>query len=56
MAATVEKISAVTLRVADMRASVRFYQDVLGMELLYGGEMRISPRSARKMKMARSSI
>src|SRR5262252_4639970 len=38
MAATIEKISAVTLRVADMRASVRFYRDVLGMELLYGGE------------------
>jgi len=28
----VEKIAAVTLRVADMRRSVRFYQDVLGME------------------------
>jgi len=37
MAATVEKISAVTLRAADMRASVWFYRDVLGMELLYGG-------------------
>ena len=35
---TVEKISAVTLRVANMEASVRFYRDVLGMELLYGGE------------------
>lgn len=35
---TVEKISAVTFRVRDMRASVQFYRDVLGMELLYGGE------------------
>ncbi len=34
----VEKISAITLRVADMQASVRFYRDVLGMEIIYGGE------------------
>lgn len=34
----VEKISAVTLRVANMQASVRFYRDVLGLEILYGGE------------------
>ena len=34
----IEKISAVTLRVANMMESVRFYRDVLGMELLYGGE------------------
>ena len=34
----VEKIAAVTLRVADMRRSVRFYRDVLGMEIVYGGE------------------
>ena len=34
----VEKISAVTFRVANMTESVRFYRDVLGMELLYGGE------------------
>ena len=34
----VEKISAVTLRVADMRRSVRFYRDVLGMEIVFGGE------------------
>jgi catechol 2,3-dioxygenase-like lactoylglutathione lyase family enzyme len=38
MALRVEKISAVTLRVANMRRSVRFYRDVLGMELVYGGE------------------
>ena len=34
----VEKISAVTLRVAKMRASVRFYKDVLGLEIVYGSE------------------
>jgi len=38
MAPTIEKISAVTLRVTNMTKSVRFYRDVLGMELLYGGE------------------
>ena len=34
----VEKISAVTLRVANMEASVRFYKDVLGLEVIYGGK------------------
>ena len=38
MEPTLEKISAVTLRVTNMTESVRFYRDVLGMELLYGGE------------------
>jgi catechol 2,3-dioxygenase-like lactoylglutathione lyase family enzyme len=38
MAVRVEKISAVTLRVANMQRSVRFYREVLGMELIYGGE------------------
>ena len=38
MALRVEQISAVTFRVSNMRNSVRFYRDVLGMELLYGGE------------------
>jgi catechol 2,3-dioxygenase-like lactoylglutathione lyase family enzyme len=38
MAAIIERMSAVTLRIRDMRTSVRFYQDLLGMELLYGGE------------------
>jgi catechol 2,3-dioxygenase-like lactoylglutathione lyase family enzyme len=33
----VEKISAVTLQVANMEASVRFYRDVLGLEVIYGG-------------------
>ena len=34
----VEKISAITLRVASMRTSVQVYRDVLGMEIIYGGE------------------
>jgi catechol 2,3-dioxygenase-like lactoylglutathione lyase family enzyme len=34
----VEKISAVTLRVTNMAASVRFYKGVLGLEIIYGGE------------------
>jgi catechol 2,3-dioxygenase-like lactoylglutathione lyase family enzyme len=36
MKAIIEKISAITLKVSNMDASVRFYRDVLGMELLYG--------------------
>jgi catechol 2,3-dioxygenase-like lactoylglutathione lyase family enzyme len=28
----------VTLKVASMRTAVRFYRDVLGMEIIYGGE------------------
>ena len=38
MAPTIERISAVTFRVVNMTQSVRVYRDVLGMELLYGGE------------------
>jgi catechol 2,3-dioxygenase-like lactoylglutathione lyase family enzyme len=38
MTMNIERISALTLRVANMRISVQFYHDVLGMELLYGGE------------------
>ena len=34
----VEKISAITLKVSDMRTSIRFYQDILGLQMLYGGE------------------
>jgi catechol 2,3-dioxygenase-like lactoylglutathione lyase family enzyme len=34
----IEKISAVTLKVASMTNSVRFYRDVLGLEIIYGGE------------------
>lgn len=38
MVPSIEKISAVTFRVANMAECVRFYRDVLGIELLYGGE------------------
>jgi catechol 2,3-dioxygenase-like lactoylglutathione lyase family enzyme len=34
----IEKISAVTLKVSNMTVAVRFYRDVLGMEIIYGGE------------------
>jgi catechol 2,3-dioxygenase-like lactoylglutathione lyase family enzyme len=34
----IEKISAVTLKVASMLDSVRFYGNVLGMETVFGGE------------------
>jgi len=37
VAVNVEKISAITLTVRDMGASVRFYKDVLGLKMLYGG-------------------
>jgi len=36
MTMMVEKISAVTFRVLNMKTSVRFYRDVLGMEIIYG--------------------
>src|SRR2546428_14113354 len=38
MAMKVERISAVTFRVSNMKASVQFYRDLLGMEVLHGGE------------------
>ena len=38
MTMRVERISALTFRVANMAESVRFYRDVLGMEIIYGGE------------------
>ncbi len=37
MQARIDKVSAITLNVADMERSLRFYRDALGMELLYGG-------------------
>jgi catechol 2,3-dioxygenase-like lactoylglutathione lyase family enzyme len=54
MAPTIEKISAATLRVANMTESVRFYRDVLGMELLYGGEN--AGFSSLRAKDAQSAI
>jgi catechol 2,3-dioxygenase-like lactoylglutathione lyase family enzyme len=38
MVPRVEKISAVTFLVTNMRLSVQFYRDVLGMEVIHGGE------------------
>src|SRR6266852_3446473 len=54
MAVRVEKISAVTLRVLNMKSSVQFYRDVLGMELLYGGEK--AGFSSLRAKDAQSAI
>ena len=34
----IQTISAITLRVATMPISMRFYRDVLGMEVVYGKE------------------
>jgi catechol 2,3-dioxygenase-like lactoylglutathione lyase family enzyme len=34
---TVQRISAITLRVTNMARAVGFYNDVLGLEVLYGG-------------------
>jgi catechol 2,3-dioxygenase-like lactoylglutathione lyase family enzyme len=50
----VERISAVTFRVRSMKASVQFYRDVLGMEMLYGGEE--SAFSSLRAKDADSAI
>jgi catechol 2,3-dioxygenase-like lactoylglutathione lyase family enzyme len=38
MKPAIEGISAITLHVSNMQASIRFYRDLLGLELLYGGE------------------
>jgi catechol 2,3-dioxygenase-like lactoylglutathione lyase family enzyme len=54
MEPTIEKISAVTLRVTNMTESVRFYRDVLGMTLLYGGED--AGFSSQRAKDAQSAI
>src|SRR5215469_9628499 len=37
MKVAIQKVSAVTLKVGKMETSLRFYRDVLGMEVLYGG-------------------
>ncbi len=50
----IEKTSAVTLRVANMMKLVRFYRDVLGLELLYGGED--ADFSSLRAKDAQSAI
>jgi len=50
----IEKISAVTFRVLNMKASVQFYRDVLGMELVYGGDDAFF--SSLRAKDAKTSI
>lgn len=54
MAPTIERISAITFRVLSMEASVQFYRNVLGMELLYGGEQ--SGFSSLRAKNSESAI
>jgi catechol 2,3-dioxygenase-like lactoylglutathione lyase family enzyme len=50
----VERVSAVTFQVRNMQVSVQFYRDVLGMELIYGGED--SYFSSLRAKEAESAI
>ena len=33
----IERVSAITLKVTDMARSVRFYNEILGLEVIYGG-------------------
>ena len=40
MKARIEIVSAITLQVAHMENSVRFYREVLGLEIIYGGPNR----------------
>jgi hypothetical protein len=60
MTMMVEKISAVTLKVASMRTSVRFYKDVLGMDIVFGGEdassLRFAPRTAACLSLIWSKV
>ncbi len=53
---TVEKISAVTLKVASMPTSVRFYRDLLGLEIIYGSEDAYFSSLRTKDGRARFSI
>ncbi len=34
----ISKVSAITIRVAEMRRSMRFYRDLLGLTVQYGGD------------------
>jgi catechol 2,3-dioxygenase-like lactoylglutathione lyase family enzyme len=34
---TIERISAITLKVTDMARSVHFYNEILGLKVIYGG-------------------
>ncbi len=44
----IEKISAVTLKVASMRTSVRFYKDALGMEIVFVCVFLFASRQGRQ--------
>jgi catechol 2,3-dioxygenase-like lactoylglutathione lyase family enzyme len=37
----IQKISAVTLKVRDMARSVHFYNEILGVEIIYGGKKAV---------------
>lgn len=51
MDSVLEKISAVTLIVANMRASVIFYRDLVGLEVVCdGGNAYFSSRSTKDGK------
>lgn len=54
MPAQLERISAITLRVKDMDASLRFYCGLLGMQLIYGGAN--SPLSSLRTRELDSPI
>jgi catechol 2,3-dioxygenase-like lactoylglutathione lyase family enzyme len=54
MAPAIEKISAITFRVVNMKASVQFYRDVLGMKVFYGGEQ--APFSSLRASDSESAI
>jgi catechol 2,3-dioxygenase-like lactoylglutathione lyase family enzyme len=52
----IETISAVTLNVASMTNSVRFYRDVLGMQIIYAAKKTVFPHSVRMRERGPSSI
>ena len=54
MHASMEKVSAITLKVRDMQASLRFYRDVVGLELLYGGGIQDFPPCAFRTPSSQS--
>ena len=49
---TVQRISAVTLAVADMALAIDFYREKVGLELLYGGGLG----EWKKVKPCRAEI
>ena len=56
MRLNIERISAVTFKVASMTNSVRFYRDVLGMKSSMAGKMTGFRHSAPKTTKGQSSI